>query len=92
MKYTGSLARGAARELNGTPGSFEPPILQQAAADHLVLSHYRTFGLPVLSGAPATTTAPYQYPEKSCPFVIFTHGARGRPLPLYGNGGNIREW
>jgi dTDP-glucose 4,6-dehydratase len=86
----GSIARGAARESNVLDPS-SPYSASKAAADHLVLSYFRTYGTPVLITRAGNNYGPYQYPEKFLPLFI-THALEGRPLPLYGDGQNVREW
>jgi dTDP-glucose 4,6-dehydratase len=86
----GSIARGAADEkaiLN--PSS--PYSASKASADHLAMSYHVTFGLPVLITRAANNYGPYQYPEKFLPLFI-THALLDMPLPLYGDGMNVREW
>jgi dTDP-glucose 4,6-dehydratase len=68
-----------------------PYSASKAAADHLVLSYYRTYGSPVMITRAGNNYGPYQYPEKFLPLFI-THALEGRPLPLYGDGKNVREW
>jgi dTDP-glucose 4,6-dehydratase len=86
----GSLARGFATETSVLdPRS--PYSASKAAADHLVLAYHHTYGLPVLITRAGNNYGPYQYPEKFLPLFI-THALTDQPLPLYGDGKNIREW
>ncbi len=63
----------------------------KAASDHLVRSFYHTFELPVLTTNCSNNYGPYQFPEKLIPLVI--HRALvGEPLPIYGDGQNVRDW
>src|SRR5262249_5960391 len=61
------------------------------AADHLVRAHHHTYGLPVLITNCSNNYGPYQFPEKLVPLMIL-NAADGRPLPIYGDGGNVRDW
>ncbi|OGR89195.1 MAG: dTDP-glucose 4,6-dehydratase [Elusimicrobia bacterium RIFCSPLOWO2_01_FULL_59_12] len=86
----GSIARGAAREAALLDPS-SPYSASKAAADHLVLSYFRTYQSPVLITRAANNYGPYQYPEKFLPLFI-THALDGKPLPLYGDGQQVRDW
>jgi len=68
-----------------------PYSATKAAADHLVRAWHRTYGLPVLVTHSANNYGPYQLPDKLIPLMIGTALA-GKPLPVYGDGRNIREW
>jgi dTDP-glucose 4,6-dehydratase len=86
----GSLSRGFASEKsNLNPRS--PYSASKAAADHLVMAYYHTYGLPILITRSGNNYGPFQYPEKFLPLFI-THALTDRPLPLYGDGLNVREW
>jgi len=63
----------------------------KASADHLVRAYQQTFGLPCLITNCSNNFGPYQLPEKLMPLVIL-NAIEGKPLPLYGDGGNIRDW
>jgi len=68
-----------------------PYSASKAASDHLVRAWFHTYGLPVLTTNCSNNYGPYQFPEKLIPLMI--HKAqRGEPLPIYGDGGNIRDW
>lgn len=68
-----------------------PYSASKAASDHLVRAWHHTYGLPVLTTNCSNNYGPYQFPEKLIPLMI--HKAqRGEPLPIYGDGGNIRDW
>ncbi len=86
----GSVARGVARE-NSLLDPSSPYSASKTAADHLVLAHFRTYGTPVLITRAGNNYGPFQYPEKFLPLFI-THALEGKPLPLYGDGKNVREW
>jgi dTDP-glucose 4,6-dehydratase len=68
-----------------------PYAASKAAADHLVRAYHHTYGLPVLTTNCSNNYGPYQFPEKLIPLMIL-NGLRGKPLPLYGDGSNIRDW
>lgn len=68
-----------------------PYSASKAASDHLVRAYHHTYGLPVLTTNCSNNYGPYHFPEKLIPLVI--HNAlAGKPLPIYGNGSNIRDW
>ncbi|MEY6431876.1 dTDP-glucose 4,6-dehydratase [Thioalkalicoccus limnaeus] len=68
-----------------------PYSASKAASDHLIRAWHHTFGLPVLTTNCSNNYGPYQFPEKLIPLMI--HKARcGEALPIYGDGGNIRDW
>jgi len=86
----GSISKGSARETDPLyPAS--PYSASKAAADHLTLSYFHTYGLPIIITRAANNYGPYQYPEKFLPLFI-THALENRPLPLYGDGLNVRDW
>jgi dTDP-glucose 4,6-dehydratase len=68
-----------------------PYAASKASSDHLVRSYHKTFGLPVLTNNCSNTYGPRQFPEKLIPLTI--HNAlAGKPLPIYGDGKQIRDW
>ncbi len=68
-----------------------PYAASKAAADHLARSYFHTFGLPVLITNCSNNYGPFQFPEKLIPLMIL-NAIDGRPLPIYGDGGNVRDW
>lgn len=68
-----------------------PYSASKAAADLLVLSYHRTFGLPVTISRCSNNYGPYQFPEKFIPLMIL-NALRNMPLPVYGDGLNVRDW
>ncbi|OGT89324.1 MAG: dTDP-glucose 4,6-dehydratase [Gammaproteobacteria bacterium RIFOXYA12_FULL_61_12] len=68
-----------------------PYSASKAASDHLVRAWHHTYGLPVLTTNCSNNYGPYQYPEKLIPLVIM-NAIAGKPLPIYGDGLNIRDW
>lgn len=68
-----------------------PYSSSKAAADLLVLSYYRTYGLPVSISRCSNNYGPYQFPEKLIPLMI-ANALNDDPLPVYGKGENVRDW
>jgi dTDP-glucose 4,6-dehydratase len=68
-----------------------PYAASKAGADHLVRVYHETYGLPALVTNCSNNYGPFQYPEKLIPLMIL-NALEGRPLPLYGDGGNVRDW
>jgi dTDP-glucose 4,6-dehydratase len=68
-----------------------PYAASKAGADHLVRAYHETYGLPALVTNCSNNYGPYQYPEKLIPLMTL-NAIEGRPLPLYGDGGNVRDW
>lgn len=68
-----------------------PYSASKAASDHLVRAYHHTYGLPTVTTNCSNNYGPYQFPEKLIPIVI--HNAlKGKDLPIYGDGSNIRDW
>lgn len=75
-----------------TPYSPSSPYsASKAASDHLVRAWHRTYGLPIVITNCSNNYGPYQYPEKLIPVVIL-NAMREKPIPIYGQGLNIRDW
>jgi dTDP-glucose 4,6-dehydratase len=68
-----------------------PYSASKAASDHLVRAYYHTYGLPVTVSNCSNNYGPYHFPEKLIPLVIL-NALEGKPLPLYGDGKNVRDW
>jgi dTDP-glucose 4,6-dehydratase len=68
-----------------------PYAASKAAADHLVRAWRETYGLPTLLTNCSNNYGPYQFPEKLIPLMIL-NALEGKPLPIYGDGGNVRDW
>lgn len=68
-----------------------PYSATKAGSDHLVRAWHHTFGLPVVMTNCSNNYGPYQFPEKLIPLMI-NNALAGNPLPVYGNGENIRDW
>lgn len=68
-----------------------PYSASKAGSDHLVMAYYHTYGLPVTMSNCSNNYGPYQFPEKLIPLMILNM-IEGKPLPVYGDGKNIRDW
>jgi dTDP-glucose 4,6-dehydratase len=68
-----------------------PYSASKAAADHLVRAYHHTYGLPTLTTNCSNNYGPRQFPEKLIPLMI-VNALAGRPLPVYGDGQNVRDW
>ncbi len=68
-----------------------PYSASKAASDHLVKAWHHTYGLPVVLTNCSNNYGPWQFPEKLIPVVILK-AASGQPIPLYGDGANVRDW
>jgi dTDP-glucose 4,6-dehydratase len=88
----GSLGKNDPAFTETTPYAPNSPYsASKAASDHLVRAYHHTYGLPTLTTNCSNNYGPYQFPEKLIPLVI--HNAlAGKPLPVYGDGSNIRDW
>ncbi|MCP4300312.1 MAG: dTDP-glucose 4,6-dehydratase, partial [Gammaproteobacteria bacterium] len=91
-------------EVYGTLGADDPAFTEQtlyapnspyaaskAASDHLVRSYHHTFGMQVTTSNCSNNYGPFQFPEKLIPLMI-VNAVTGSPLPVYGDGSNIRDW
>lgn len=91
-------------EVYGSLGPNDPPFTEttpyapnspysasKAASDHLVRAYHHTYGLPTLTTNCSNNYGPYQFPEKLIPLMVF-NALEGKSLPVYGDGGNIRDW
>lgn len=68
-----------------------PYSASKAASDHLVRAYHHTYGLDVTTSNCSNNYGPYQYPEKLIP-LFFLNALGGKPLPIYGDGMNVRDW
>lgn len=68
-----------------------PYSASKAASDHLVRAWHETYGLPVVLSNCSNNYGPYHFPEKLIPVVIL-NALAGKPLPIYGDGSNVRDW
>jgi dTDP-glucose 4,6-dehydratase len=86
----GSIARGSFRERDPLlPNS--PYSASKSGADLLVRSFFKTYGLPAVITRSSNNYGPFQHPEKFIPLFI-TNALERKPLPLYGDGRNVRDW
>jgi len=68
-----------------------PYAASKASADHLVRAYFHTYGVPVLITNCSNNYGPYQFPEKLIPLMML-NALEGRALPIYGDGGQVRDW
>lgn len=68
-----------------------PYSASKASSDHLVRAYHHTYGLDVTTSNCSNNYGPYQYPEKLIP-LFFLNALNGKPLPIYGDGMNVRDW
>ncbi len=68
-----------------------PYAASKASSDHLVRAWHETYGLPVVLSNCSNNYGPYHFPEKLIPVVIL-NALAGKPLPIYGDGSNVRDW
>lgn len=88
----GSLSREAAPFTETHPYEPNSPYsASKAASDHLVRAWHHTYGLPVLTTNCSNNYGPFQFPEKLIP-LMFVNALAGKPLPVYGDGQQIRDW
>ncbi|MGZ9710600.1 dTDP-glucose 4,6-dehydratase [Glaciimonas sp. GNP009] len=91
-------------EVYGTLGADDAPFTEttayapnspysasKAASDHLVRAYHHTYGLPTLTTNCSNNYGPYHFPEKLIPLII-TNARAGKPLPIYGDGQQVRDW
>jgi dTDP-glucose 4,6-dehydratase len=91
-------------EVYGSLGPSDPPFSEntpyapnspysasKAASDHMVRAYHHTYGLPTLTTNCSNNYGPYHFPEKLIPLMI-TNALAGKPLPIYGDGQNVRDW
>jgi len=88
----GSLGPEAPAFTEETPYAPNSPYsASKAASDHLVRAYHHTYGLPTLITNCSNNYGPHQFPEKLIPLMIH-HALAGKPLPVYGDGLNVRDW
>jgi dTDP-glucose 4,6-dehydratase len=88
----GSLAEGCPSFTETTAFAPNSPYsASKAGADHLARSYFSTYKCPVIITRCSNNYGPYQYPEKLIPLII-NNIRQGQPLPIYGDGRNIRDW
>jgi len=88
----GSLAPDARASKEGDPYAPNSPYAaSKASADHFVRAYYHTYRMPTITTYASNNFGPYQFPEKLIPLIIVS-ALQGKPLPLYGDGLQIRNW
>ena len=68
-----------------------PYSASKASSDHLVRAYHETYGLPTTISNCSNNYGPYQFPEKLIPLIVL-NALEGKPLPVYGDGKNVRDW
>jgi dTDP-glucose 4,6-dehydratase len=86
----GSVESGSSRETDALMPR-NPYAASKAGADRLAYSYFATYGLPVIVTRASNNYGPFQFPEKLIPLFV-THALDELPLPLYGDGLNVRDW
>jgi dTDP-glucose 4,6-dehydratase len=86
----GSVSEGASRETDELRPR-NPYSASKAGADRLAYSYFATYGVPVVITRASNNYGPYQFPEKLIPLFI-TNAIDRLPVPLYGDGGHVRDW
>jgi dTDP-glucose 4,6-dehydratase len=86
----GSRPEGHSREADELRPR-NPYSASKAAADRLAYSYYATYDVPIVIVRPSNNYGPYQFPEKMIPLFV-TNAIDSLPLPLYGDGGHVRDW
>ena len=86
----GSIATGSFVETDPLAPS-SPYSASKAGSDLIALAYHSTHGVPVVVTRSSNNYGPYQFPEKLIPLFI-TNLLQNRPVPLYGDGGNVRDW
>jgi dTDP-glucose 4,6-dehydratase len=86
----GSIEEGSFTE-DDRLGPRSPYSASKAGSDLIALSYFTTYGLPVMVTRSSNNFGPFQYPEKVIPLFV-TNLMDGKKVPLYGDGGNIRDW
>ena len=87
----GSLGAGGLFDADTPYDPRSPYSASKAASDHLARAWSHTYGLPVLVTNCSNNYGPYQFPEKLVPLMIL-NALEGKPLPVYGQGENVRDW
>jgi len=88
----GSLEAGDAPFREDSPYEPNSPYsASKAAGDHMARAYFKSFGVPVITTHCSNNYGPFQFPEKLIPLMI-RKASRGEELPVYGDGGNVRDW
>jgi len=86
----GSVEKGSSRETDALMPR-NPYSASKAGGDRLAYSYFATYGVPVVVTRASNNYGPYQFPEKVIPLFV-THAIDDIPVPLYGDGLNVRDW
>jgi dTDP-glucose 4,6-dehydratase len=86
----GSIAEGSFHESDPL-NPRNPYSASKAGGDRMAYAYAQTYGLPVIITRASNNYGPFQYPEKLIPLFV-TNAIDNQPLPLYGDGGNVRDW
>ena len=86
----GTISEGSFRE-DAALNPRNPYAASKAGGDRLAYSYWASYGMPVVITRASNNYGPYQYPEKLIPLFV-TNAIDGEPLPLYGDGRNVRDW
>ncbi len=87
----GSIAEGQFSSEESPLRPSSPYAAAKAAADMLVLAYAHTYGVPAVISRASNNYGPYQFPEKFIPLMV-TNAIESRPLPIYGDGLQVRDW
>ena len=88
----GTLGAGDAAFTEAHSVCAEQPVCGvEGGFDHLVRAYYHTYGLPAVTTNCSNNYGPFQFPEKLIPLVLL-NALEGKPLPVYGDGMNVRDW
>jgi dTDP-glucose 4,6-dehydratase len=88
----GSLAANDPQSTEASPyAPTSPYSASKAASDHLVRAYYHTYGFPAIITNCSNNYGPRQFPEKLIPLILI-NALAGKPLPVYGDGLNVRDW
>ena len=87
----GSIPEGALACEQSPYRPSSPYAASKAAADHLARAWHETYGLPIVTTNCCNNYGPFQFPEKLIPVTIL-NALDGKPIPVYGNGENVRDW
>src|SRR5713226_4380760 len=91
LTRTSSLARRPFGLFMSRPMRSMVRSATKAASDHIARAWHRTYGLPVIVSNCSNNYGPYQFPEKLIPLTVL-NALDSKPLPVYGNGSNVRDW
>ena len=87
----GSLGDAGTFDEHSAYAPNSPYAASKASSDHLVRAYHRTYGLPTIITNSSNNYGPFQYPDKLVPLMVL-NALDGKPLPIYGNGQQVRDW